>query len=57
MLPDMQVIRSTVLALMAVVVMAAFLLETVTYGPTSMHDPDRIVRMIKDVMPPRAELF
>ena len=53
----MQVIRSTLVALMAVVVMAAFLLDTVTYGATSLHDPDRIIRMIKDGMPPRAELY
>jgi hypothetical protein len=52
----MQVIRSAALALMAAVVMAAFLLDSVTHGATSPHDPDQILRMINEVTP-RVELF
>ena len=50
-------IRSAALALMAAIVMAAFLLDSITYAGGSAHDLNRVIWKINSVTPPRAELY
>jgi hypothetical protein len=53
---DRQVIRSAALALMAAIVMAAFLMDSITYAGSSPHDLLRVTWKINDLTP-RADLY